>query len=377
MITPGPQDSASLVLSSPIASEAVGVVQVRHDAALLLVNFNTSRQTLRCLASLLQGVTVPGRVMVLDNHSRPDDLEHLKAGVRDLPPLRFQLDMYRSASNLGFAAGSNLLIGLALSDPACNFVLMLNNDAVALPHLVQRLLDAVAGEASRCGMAGARMHKLARPSEIDTLGISIYQSLMPADRREPSDRLFGPTAGCCVLTRGLLERLAEASGYWFDPRYFCYCEDTDLVIRAVLLGFRAAYVDELSALHEGQASSNESGNQFIAYHGLRNSIWMHAKLVPSSVLWRYCALLMLAHLLSAARHVMCGRSQLVWRIYWDAVRRLPEFVRERRLFRSHVRVSAAEFRQFISPGFYRSEYISQAWSGELKKIRRMTAGIFK
>ena len=105
------------------------------------------------------------------------------------------------------------------------------------------------------------MHKLADPAEVDTLGIAMYASLMPADRKSLDDTFIGPTGGCCMLTRALIERLKAVSGYCFDPRFFCYCEDTDMVLRAVLLGYRPIYLDQLVALHEGQASSG--GGQIV------------------------------------------------------------------------------------------------------------------
>ena len=58
---------------------------------------------------------------------------------------------------------------------------------------------------------------------------------------------------------------------------------------------------------------------FITYHGLRNSIWMHAKLLPASIFWRFGLLLVLAHMLSIARHGLFGRAGLQWRTYKDAL----------------------------------------------------------
>ena len=40
------------------------------------------------------------------------------------------------------------------------------------------------------------------------------------------------------------------------------------------------------ALHQGQASSGGAArDDFIAYHGVRNVIWMHVKLMPTALLW--------------------------------------------------------------------------------------------
>jgi GT2 family glycosyltransferase len=331
---------------------------------LLVINFNTTRQTLRCLDSIAQGLALPATVLVLDNGSTPDDLARLLDGVKAMAPSGFGLRVYRSDNNLGFAQGCNLLIELLLADEACQQVLLLNNDAVALPRLVERLSDLAEHTPPEVAMLGARMHRLHAPGQVDTLGIALYRSLMPADRRSPDELLLGPSGGCCLLKRGLLETLHRVSGYCFDARYFCYCEDTDLVMRAVLLGYRGAYLDELLALHEGQASSGSKVNPFIAYHGLRNSLWMHVKLLPAGLFLRHGLLLLLAHLLTIGRHTLLGRWGLLWRIYRDALARLPEFWRERQAFQAKGRPVGTRLAPYINPTFYRARYLSHVWTME-------------
>ncbi len=324
--------------------------------ALTVVNFNTAEHTLRCLASLEGCDLAPDCVLVLDNASAPADLERLVQGCRALP--RSEIRVYRSATNLGFAAGSNALVALALAEPGCRHVAMLNNDAIAQPALFVRLLAAMSGAPGPAGLAGGRMNRLDDPGRADTLGISLYASLMPADRLDAADPYLGPTGGCCMLSRELVERLVAVSGYCFDSRYFCYCEDTDLALRAVLLGFRPAYADDLVALHEGQASSAPD-SAFIAYHGLRNLIWMHAKLVPGRLFAKYGVLLAAAHAMSFVRQCLVGRFGLMMKVYRDAFARLPEFRAERARFAREARVGSRELERLIAPRFYRKGYLGE------------------
>lgn len=320
----------------------------------LVINYNTARQTLRCLESIQQSTALPDWVLVLDNASSADDFEHLCQGCR--PPQGGSLQIYRSDTNLGFASGSNALIDLLLRQTACQQIMLLNNDAVAQKEMLATLSEALHAAGSGAGLAGGRMHKLANPAEVDTLGIALYASLMPADRKTLDDTYVGPTGGCCMFTRALAEHLKAVSGYCFDPRFFCYCEDTDMVLRAVLLGYRPVYIDQLMALHEGQASSGGGYNEFVAYHGLRNTLWMHIKLIPAGVLWRYGPLLLLAHIAMVARHAFAGRFLLMWRVYRDALRRLPEFMAERKRIAPHVQPQSARLAQCVTNRFYRKGY---------------------
>ena len=347
----------TLLLDLPTTAHAQ---EATADVGFAVVNFNTAEQTLRCVRSLAACTPPPAWITVLDNASHPSDLTRLKNGLQAAPHSRIRL--WGSPVNLGFAAGCNLLIADLLREPDCTCVGLLNNDAVALPGLVALLRDAVqqGHDAARpIGLAGARMHRLHAPDEVDTLGITLYASLMPADRKDTQDSFLGPTGGCCLATRMLLDDLRSSSGYWFDERFFCYCEDTDLVLRAVLLGYQPTYVDTLGALHEGQASARHAASDFIAYHGLRNTIWMHAKLVPGLVLLRHLPWLVLAHMLTLGRQTLAGRFSTMCRVYRDALHGLTTFLRERRRIHAARRISAAQLRARLAPGFYRRGYLRQ------------------
>lgn len=330
------------------------------DVGFTVINFNTAAQTLRCIESLARTDQPPAWILVLDNASQSGDYEQLNRSLTALPATRLQL--FRSEINLGFAAGSNFLIERLMQTPTCHCIGLLNNDAVALPALTRLLRQALESGGETVGMAGGRMHRLTQPEVVDTLGITLYASLMPADRRTTSDPYLGPTGGCCLMTRHCLSDIKGMTGYWFDERYFCYCEDTDLVLRANLLGYRPAYVDELIALHEGQASSSGQPNQFIAYLGLRNAIWMQCKLIPSSVFWRYAPFWLLAHVLTVARQVLSGRPGLLWGVYRDACREFGRIWKERQRFERLRRAHGAALLSVMSPRFYRQGYAAVVWA---------------
>lgn len=330
------------------------------DVGFTVINYNTARQTQRCVESLLRADPPPAWVLVLDNASQATDFAQLQQGLSAGPSTHIQL--FRSESNLGFAAGSNFLIQRLMQTPGCAHIGLLNNDAVARPSLVRALHDALSSTDNKVGMAGGRMHKLAQPEVVDTLGITLYASLMPADRKTTDDPYLGPTGGCCLMTRSFLLDVKAQSGYWFDERYFCYCEDTDLVLRANLLGYRPAYVDELIALHEGQASASGQPSHFIAYHGLRNAIWMQWKLIPTSVFWRYAPQCLLAHALTLVRQVLSGRGRLLWTVYRDAFKEFSSMWTERQRLARVRRIRASTLRQAMSPRFYRRGYAAVVWN---------------
>lgn len=361
-----PNDAAMSPLGAPCLTSswpALVSKDVFSGVGVLIISYNTSKQTLRCLQSLERLDFFPDWVFVLDNASASNDFALLLDACKALP--NSELRLYRSSVNLGFAGGTNYLVNQLLEISGCRFICLLNNDAVAMPTMVQDLVEAIDSDAG-AGLVGGRMHRLHDPSRVDTLGIALYASLMPADRRDTADPYLGPTGGCLLMTRLLVSRLMEVSGYCFDDRFFCYCEDTDLVLRSVLLGYRPVYVDSLLALHEGQASTGGGYNSFIAYHGLRNTMWMQWKLIPSTLLVKYGPLLALAHLLSIGKLLLNGEFRLLWSIYWDAFKRRSEFFLERQRFQAFCLLTSTQLDRFIAPRFYRQGYLlmslGQLWT---------------
>ena len=161
----------------------------------------------------------------------------------------------------------------------------------------------------------------------------------------------------------MVQDIIATTGYCFDARFFCYCEDTDLVLRANLLGYRPAYVDQLVALHEGQASSSTAPSNFIAYHGLRNAIWMHYKCIPTTLLLRHAHWLLLAHVLTIVRQTLSGRASVMVDVYRDAFRQLKTLRAERQHLQRITRVSPHPWQSAIAPHFYRAGYASQVLAG--------------
>jgi GT2 family glycosyltransferase len=308
---------------------------------------------------------------VLDNSEIIDD--GLESALRNLEPFESsELIFIKSTRNLGFAEGSNVLIEAALKHADCEYVLLLNNDAVAMPRLISELKAAIAAQPS-AGMAGPRVHKLENPSEIDSLGIVLYRSLMPADRHDTNEPYLGPSGGCAMITRECLTALEENAGYFFDNRFFCYCEDTDLVLRVNLLGYRPVFVNEILALHEGQASSSKGFNQFIAYQGLRNSTWLVIKLIPARQLRLYGPLHLLAHLMSVGNHLLHGRFALIRDVYSDVFKYVSAIVTDRKKIAASTRNSAKDWEKLIARRFYREGYLSGALREIARRFKRSLA----
>ena len=351
-------------VATPLAHQRMGAASEPARAAVVLVNYNTADRSLRCVASL-HGLAGRIRLIVVDSGSRADDLAALRTGLAQAWPTA---ELIASPINIGFAAGCNRAIARALAEAAISHVLLLNNDAVATPALEAWLLDHVEGRAD-ADLAGGRVLKLGG-EDVDSLGIAFYRSLLASNRLDMQDPYFGPTGGCALYARRVLEALQAAHGHLFDEAFFCYAEDTDVAARALLLGFTPAYTDAVLARHEGQASSGGGFNDFVLYHGIRNSLWMLLKCVPASVILRHLPSLVAIHAGIVLRHGLRGKLRVVFRLYRDALRGSLRMLRQRRRIQRTRRIDAGEFARHVSARFYDRGYVRNALRDLWAAVRR-------
>jgi len=323
--------------------------------AILIINHGTAAATQACLAALRPILPGDARVLVLDNGSGNDDVQQLVRTVAGAA----QVELICSKDNLGFAGGTNLLLRRALADPAVDQVLMLNSDTLPAAGFIEAL-RARLDPAARVDMVAANLRN-PRSGAVDSLGITLYRSTLASNRKREDEILLGPTGGCALLTRRLLEDLAAAHGEWFDEAFFCYAEDTDLVLRARWLGYQAAYAADARVDHAGSLSSGGPENDFVLYHGIRNSLWWLVKDAPAGWLWRSLPWFVLLHGGIVLRHLRRGRARVLWRLYRDAIRGVPAMRQKRARIRAARRVDAGEFRRWVEPRFYERGYVRRAW----------------
>ena len=100
---------------------------------IILLNWNSASDTLRCLRALTLLRGVQARVMVVDNGSEAADLERLRLGI-----VRWGLavDLVETGRNLGFGGGCNAGMRLALERGA-EFEWPLHDDATLHPDACQ------------------------------------------------------------------------------------------------------------------------------------------------------------------------------------------------------------------------------------------------
>jgi GT2 family glycosyltransferase len=335
--------------------------------AILIINYRTAAATRACLDALLPSIPSAARIYLLDNGSGTTEATDL-ADFANAHVDKVYFDP--SSTNLGFAAGMNRLLALVLADSTIDQVLLLNSDTRPTQQFVVAMQSRI-DQSAQIDMIAARMLN-PQNDDVDSLGITLYRSTLASNRKREQDVLLGPSGGCALLTRRLLEDLHASHGEWFDESFFCYAEDTDLVLRARWLGYRPAFAADAIVYHEGSLSSGGADNDFVLYHGIRNSLWWLVKDAPTGWLLRSLPWFILLHCGIWLRHLRRGRVRTLWRLYRDAVRGVPAMRKKRAIIRSTRRVPAREFATWVEPHFYERDYVRRAWRELWRPAKKAT-----
>jgi hypothetical protein len=323
--------------------------------AVLIINYRTADATRRCVASVLSQIADTDRVIVLDNASGDADA----ALLREMAATDLRIGVRIAPDNLGFAGGMNLLLAEALSQSDVDTVLVVNSDAWMTSGSIAALLACLAPP-ERIDLVAAKMLDQ-NDSSIDSLGITLFRSTLASNRKRDDEILLGPSGGCALLTRRLLEDLQATHGEWFDESFFCYAEDTDFAVRARWLGYMPAYANDAVVYHARSLSSGGPDNDFVLYHGIRNSIWWLVKNAPLGWFFRSLPWFVILHSAIWLRHVRRGKARVLWRLYRDAIKGIPAMRRKRAVIKKARRVPVSEFASWVEPHFYQRDYVRRAW----------------
>lgn len=291
----------------------------------VLVNWNGWRDSIECLESVLRSAYSRLGVIVCDNNSSDGSLEAIAAwaagtraydrpvgplGCLSTPPLPkpihclvlddpagFKPDMLgvplllvRTGRNLGFAGGNNVGIRIALSDPDCRFVWLLNNDTVVDPLCLDRMVD-VADADPAIGITGSLISFYARPDVVQALG----------GGRFFSRRVAGYLHGHCLRTTAItpaIQSYAKANLEWvsgvsmlvsrrfiecvgeMEECYFLYFEEIDWALRAGRQ-FKNGLAHDALVYHKAGSSTGEQiDNIFSTYFQCRARFKLYRKLLP-------------------------------------------------------------------------------------------------
>ncbi len=190
----------------------------------VVVHWNQPRWCEGSLAALAeQGLDL--HVVVVDNGSEPERLAELRAVVAASPVSTELLELGR---NTGFGPGANAGFRRWLADgERAEWCALMPHDALPAPGTIGRLI-AMAEARPRAGLACADVGDGETPVFDPYFGGMTVAS-SGAEGWEPVDY---PHGTLLLARRACMEEIGL-----FDERYFAYCEEADLGLRAWAAGW--------------------------------------------------------------------------------------------------------------------------------------------
>jgi GT2 family glycosyltransferase len=318
----------------------------------VVVNWNGMKYLPECLQSARLQTYPEKELVVVDNASTDGSREWLR-DHRSCVDVLIELDR-----NTGFAGGVNAGIRACSGE----YVALLNNDAVAEPDWVARLVAAARD--SSTGMVASKILFYDRRDVIDKTGHLFYPDGLNRGRGagEPDHGQYDALPeilfpdGCAALYR---RRMLDDVGL-LDEDFFAYGDDADLGLRACWRGWKCAYAPRAVVFHRHSSSLGKYSPEK-AFLVERNRFWVAVKLLPLPVLlasplftfWRFCW-----HISSiASNRGLAGgvaREHRAWKLALALVRAyvsgfsgVAAMARKRREVFRNRKLSSSEFLRLI------------------------------
>ncbi|QHA93700.1 glycosyltransferase family 2 protein [Bacillus sp. N1-1] len=248
----------------------------KNSVAIILLNWNSYKDTYECLKSLENLAYESFHVFVVDNASTDHSYEKL---VKDgeLGVFRSEVTFIQSGGNLGFAGGNNVGIKQAY-ELGYDYIWLLNNDTTVDEHSLSTLITVIDKD-ERIGIVGSKIYFADTNllwfagGQVNYYSGSTHHVGYKKKDKGQYDKIkhVQYIVGCSLLFR---RELIESVGY-LEEDYFLYYEDTDWNIRASRKGWDILYVPQSIVYHKvSSSSSSKDVAPFFAYYNIRNAYLM-------------------------------------------------------------------------------------------------------
>lgn len=204
-------------------------VETHQDTqvTIVILSWNRLEQTKQAIQSLLEHVSIPYQLLVIDNNSEPSVKEQLKAicGERDL------IDLILLDNNLGCAGGRHY----AMDHVKTEYVMFMDNDIEVFPGTVEHLRQTLElnPEIVACGgnivFPSGLVHVCGADYEIRD-GILFYKLLGSGNAFD--DQAIGQSGQCKWVNGGAtMFRMQTLAKHPYDPSMRDYYEDLEWCYR--------------------------------------------------------------------------------------------------------------------------------------------------
>ena len=220
--------------------------------AVVIVHRGRPRELAATVAAFRDaGPDLPVEIVVVDNASSAEVLAGLAAS------LPVEVTVLSLGANTGFGPGANAGIRWAL-ERGHELVAVAPHDALPDPGCLAALVAAM-GERPRAGLVSADVGDGHRPYVDPYFG----GITLPRTREEGWEDCHYPHGTLLVARRACLEQVGL-----FDERYFAYCEEADLGLRARRAGWQVGIVHGARVRNPGMSVATDATDYLMSRNTL-------------------------------------------------------------------------------------------------------------
>lgn len=220
--------------------------------AVIMVNWNTARETLECVESVLKSDYPYFSVLVVDNGSRTEELEILRSGLSK------RVELLALDTNYGYVGGVNRGLKRA-EELSPEYFLVMNNDTVLDKSAISELVQTAIRHQNKCIVTGI-VYDYYQPDLVQKCG-SHY-----AVRRRLIFKPYWSNKMDPGFKGDDIEMDMIDDVFWLmhvdvfkDVGYYCNyfwfnAEQADYALRAVKKGFKLVFTPRAKIWHQGSIS---------------------------------------------------------------------------------------------------------------------------
>lgn len=228
-------------------------------ASIIILNWNTTKDTIECLESLKHQTEKDFEIIVIDNNSNEEQFLALKSYVESEHDLNINFirstDAIPNKPNLGFAEGNNVGIRASTGD----IIVLLNNDTIVKENWLEEILkpfsdNNVGVVASKVlfydGIKNDTIQYVGGRLTFYGMAISEHCGEKDVGKYNTVKETYWAMGASFALRKDVLNKLGEC----LCSHYFTYFEETDLCWRIRSIGYKIIYNPESVAFHKGSVS---------------------------------------------------------------------------------------------------------------------------
>jgi len=304
------------------------------QVSIIVLTYNNYKITLSCLDAIKKYTkNFSTEIIIIDNHSKPQDFQLLKNGLKIFNNFRYQL--IRLPKNMGFSKASNIGAKKALG----KYLVFINNDVQVTEGWLKPLISFLNKNpnVAACqpkirsfkqknffdyaGGAGGFLDMFGYPFTRGRVFDSIEKDV---GQYNTNKEITWASGACLVINKQCFQQIKG-----FDEYFFAYNEEVDLCIRLRQKGYRIYCVPKSVVFHYGAYTSNKNLAQkiYLMHHNNLYLILKHYSLWPyfPIIFFRVC--LDFAAIIYYLSQFRINFVFSVFRAYFKMILNLPKLMR--------------------------------------------------